>query len=140
MLIQHKTENRLDKSDYNNSIRLIQVGFHYKNKTEDNLKLERRKSVCEEYRCDLTKELDDMSGISKQHYYDMFHHYILADEWCKKEKCLAIRVLGGTVGGIHFNDNNTITKIVIDIDYVVKTYPSNVDDLIQKYVGEVIEW
>lgn len=139
MLIQHKTENRLDKSDYNNSIRLIQVGFHYKNKTEDNLKLERRKSVCEEYRCDLTKELDDMSGISKQHYYDMFHHYILADEWCKKEKCLAIRVLGGTVGGIHFNDNNTITKIVIDIDYVVKTYPSNVNDLIQKYVGEVIE-
>lgn len=140
MLIQHKTENRLDKSDYNNSIRLIQVGFHYKNKTEDNLKLERRKSVCEEYRCDLTKELDDMSGISKQHYYDMFHHYILADEWCKKEKCLAIRVPGGTVGGIHFNDNNTITKIVIDIDYVVKTYPSNVNDLIQKYVGEVIEW
>lgn len=140
MLIQHKTENRLDKSDYNNSIRLIQVGFHYKNKTEDNLKLERRKSVCEEYRCDLTKELDDMSGISKQHYYDMFHHYILADEWCKKEKCLAIRVPGGTVGGVHFNDNNTITKIVIDIDYVVKTYPSNVNDLIQKYVGEVIEW
>lgn len=140
MLIQHKTENRLDKSDYNNSIRLIQVGFHYKNKTEDNLKLERRKSVCEEYRCDLTKELDDMSGISKQHYYDMFHHYILADEWCKKEKCLAIRVPGGTVGGIHFNGNNTITKIVIDIDYVVKTYPSNVNDLIQKYVEEVIEW
>jgi len=140
VLIQHKTENRLDKSDYNNSIRFIQVGFHYKNKTEDNLKLERRKSVCEEYRCDLTKELDDMSGISKQHYYDMFHHYILADEWCKKEKCLAIRVPGGTVGGIHFNDNNTITKIVIDIDYVVKTYPSNVNDLIQKYVGEVIEW
>ncbi|RKI83825.1 hypothetical protein D7V90_08005 [bacterium 1xD42-87] len=140
MLIQHKTVIRLDESYYNNSKRLIQVGFHYKNKTEDNLKLERRKSVCEEYRCDLTKELDDMSGISKQHYYDMFHHYILADEWCKKEKCLAIRVPGGTVGGIHFNDNNTITKIVIDIDYVVKTYPSNVNDLIQKYIGEVIEW
>ena len=138
--MSNKTENRLDKSDYNNSIRLIQVGFHYKNKTEDRLKLEQCMSGCNEYRCDLTKELDDISGISKQHYYDMFHHYILADEWCKKEKCLAIRVPGGTVGGIHFNDNNTITKIVIDIDYVVKTYPSNVNDLIQKYVGEVIEW
>ena len=104
------------------------------------MKLEKCLFNCYEYRCGLTKELDDMSGISKQHYYDMFHHYILADEWCKKEKCLAIRVPGGTVGGIHFNDNNTITKIVIDIDYVVKTYPSNVNDLIQKYIGEVIEW
>lgn len=141
MLIQQKTDNRLDKSDYNNSIRLIQVGFHYKkNKTEDNLKLERCKSVCEEYRCDLTKELDDMSGISKQHYYDMFHHYILADEWCRNQKCLAIRVPGGTVGGIHFDDNSIITKIVIDTNYVVKTYPANVNELIQKFVGETIEW
>lgn len=40
------------------------------------MKLERSKSVFEGYRCDLTKELDDMSGISKQHYYNMFHHYI----------------------------------------------------------------
>ena len=103
------------------------------------MKLERSKSVFEEYRCGLTKELDDMSGISKQHYYDMFHHYILADEWCRNQKCLAIRVPGGTVGGIHFDDNSIITKIVIDTDYVVKTYPTNVNELIQKFVGEIIE-
>lgn len=109
-------------------------------RTEDNLKLERRESVSEEYRCNFTRELDNISGISKLHYYDMFHHYILANEWCRKEKCLAIRVPGGTVGGIHFDDNNVITKIVIDTDYVVKTYPTNVNDLIQKFVGEVIEW
>lgn len=104
------------------------------------MKLEHCLSYCPNYRCNLTKELDDVSGISKQHYYDMFHHYILADEWRKNQKCLAIRVPGGTVGGIHFDDNNVITKIVIDTDYVVKTYPANVNELIQKFVGEVIEW
>lgn len=104
------------------------------------MKLERCKSLCKEYRCDLTRELDNVSGISKLHYYDMFHHYILADDWCKKEKCLAIRVPGGTVGGIYFDDNNVIAKIVVDANYVVKTYPSNMNELIQKYIGEVIEW
>lgn len=104
------------------------------------MRLQQRISGYKEYRCDLTKELDDISSISEQHYYDMFHHYILADEWCKNQKCLAIRVPGGTVGGIHFDDNNVITKIVIDTDYVVKTYPANVNELIQKFVGEVIEW
>lgn len=103
------------------------------------MKLEQRITSCNEYRCDLTKELDNMSGISRLHYYDMFHHYILADEWCKNQKCLAIRVPGGTVGGIHFDDN-TITKIVVDTNYVVKTYPTNINELIQKFVGEVIEW
>ena len=104
------------------------------------MKLEHCLSYRPNYRCNLTKYLDDVSGISKSHYYDMFRHYILADECCKNQKCLAIRVPGGTVGGIHFNDNNVITKIVIDTDYVVKTYPDNVHELMQKFVGEVIEW
>lgn len=104
------------------------------------MKLEQRVSGCKEYRCNLTKELDKISGISKQHYYDMFHHYILVDEWCRNEKCLAIRVPGGTVGGIHFDDNNVITKIVIDTNYVVKTCSINANEVIQKFVGEVIEW
>lgn len=104
------------------------------------MKLEQRVSGCKEYRCNLTKELDKISGISKQHYYDMFHHYILADEWCKNQKCLAIRVPGGTVGGIYFDNNNVITKIVIDTNYVVKTYPTNANEVIQKFVGEIIEW
>ena len=125
-------------------MRLIPVGISTKteNTLEGNLKLENRysSSRLEEYRCDLTKELDNVSGISKVHNYDMFHHYILADKWCKKERCLAIRVPGGTVGGIYFDNNNAITQIVIDTDYVVKTYPSNINELVQKYVGEVIEW
>lgn len=71
---------------------------------------------------------------------NMFHHYILANEWCKNQKYLAIRVPGGTVGGIYFDDNNVITKIVIDTNYVVKTYPANVNEMMQKFIGEVIEW
>ena len=54
------------------------------------MKLEQRVSGCKEYRCNLTKELDKISGISKQYYYDMFHHYILADEWCRNESVLLL--------------------------------------------------
>ena len=50
------------------------------------MKLEHCISYMEEYRCDLTKELDEVT------------------------------------------------------DYVVKTYPTNVNEVIQKFVGEVIEW
>lgn len=72
--------------------------------------------------------------------YYHYYHYILADDWCKNQKCLAIRVPGGTVGGIYFDDNNIITKIVIDTNCVLKTYPDNVNELIQRFVGEVVEW
>lgn len=104
------------------------------------MKLEKRKHWEDEFICELTKELDALAGLSKSEYYDFFHHYILADDWCKKEKCLAVRVPGGTVGGVWIDDNNVITKIVIDTTYTVKTYPDNINDVIQKFVGEVIEY
>ncbi|MBQ8570319.1 MAG: hypothetical protein IJ444_02275 [Kiritimatiellae bacterium] len=92
-----------------------------------------------EFQCALTKELDSLSKMDTSKYYDMFHHYILVDQIGLKEKCLAIRVPGGTVGGIWIDENNAITKIHVDTDYVVKTYPSNINELMQKFVGEVIE-
>lgn len=103
------------------------------------MKLEQCLSNHKEYSCDLTKELDDISGISKKHYYDMLCHYILADEWCRKQKCLVIRVPGCTVGCIYFEDS-IITKIIINTNYVLNTYPVNVNELMQKFVGEIIEW
>lgn len=93
-----------------------------------------------EYKCQLTKELDSLAKLNENDYYDFFYHYIQADELCKKEKYLAIRVPGGTVGGMWIDDNNRIIKIIIDTDYVVSTYPDNVNELIQKFVGEIIEW
>lgn len=93
-----------------------------------------------EYCCDLTRELDEVSGISNSQYYNLHHHYILADEWCREGKCLAIRVPGGTVGGIWIDDNNVITDIIVDRNYVVKTYPENVNERMEKYIGEIVEY
>lgn len=103
------------------------------------MKLERKNNYNEEYTCDLTKELDEVSGILNNQHYNLFYHYILADKWCREEKCLAIRVPGGTVGGIWI-DNNVITDIIIDRNYVVKTYPKNVNELMKKYIGVVVEY
>ena len=90
-----------------------------------NLKLEKcnNDAGMTEYRCSLTKELD-----------------ILSDEGFKKEKCLAIRVPGGTIGSIHYDDNNIITNITIDTGYVIETYPDNVNGLVKEFIGEKIEW
>lgn len=93
--------------------------------------------ILAEYLCDLTNELDALANFDKDSYR---YHYIIADDHCIKTKCLAIRVPGGTVGGIRFDDNNIITKIDIDTEYVVDSYPQNVNYLIQKYIGEKLEW
>lgn len=101
------------------------------------MKLERKPYFNKEYFSDLTKELDNLAGFTES---TLLKHYILVDDYCKKEKCLAIRVPGGTVGGIWINQESVITKIRIDTDYVVKTYPENVEEIIQKYVGVKIEF
>lgn len=101
----------------------------------------KRKSLPDTYICELTKYLDEVSKLSDCEYYEFMYHYIVADDLCKKEKCLAIRVPGGTVGWIGIDDNNTIHNIRIDTDYVVKSYPDNVEELVQqKYIGTVIEY
>lgn len=89
-----------------------------------------------EYFCDITDELDRLAGIERDDNYHSWRHYILADKLCIKEKCLAIRIPGGTVGGIWINDDGTITRIEVDVDYVVKTYPQDVNEQIQKFVGD----
>lgn len=88
------------------------------------------------YRCNFTEKLDNLSGLSGQGDNSIFRHYILADEVCKKEKCLAIRVPGGTVGGITLDENNVITDIAIDTNYVISTYPDNINELVKKFIGE----
>lgn len=108
---------------------------------EDNLKLEKQCDIFpNRYVCSLTKELDTVSNITEMHYYNAFRHYILMNSCDIDERILPIRVPGGTVGCICFDENNVITKVEIDTKYVVKTYPSNVKELVQKYAGEFIEW
>lgn len=103
------------------------------------MKLKPRRSFIDEFICDLTNELDLLSGITKRKGYGLFQHYILFDNSCKKDKCLPIRVPGGTVGGVWIDDSNTIIKIHIDTKYVIKTYPENINELIKKFIGEIIE-
>ena len=71
--------------------------------------------------------------------YD-YGHYILATESDMEHRLLCIRIPGGTVGNIFLDKTeNIITKIKIDTDYVVDSYPENVQEYVQKYVGEKIE-
>lgn len=84
----------------------------------------------------MTKELDNLSGLSKEGNADIFRHYILADEGCRKRNCFPIRVPGGTVGNIVFDEDNVVTDIFIDADYVIVTYPENINELVKKFVGE----
>lgn len=104
------------------------------------MKLNKIKHFPDDYTCELTLELDKLSGLDKKEYYDFMHHYILADDWCLIQKCLAIRVPGGTVGGIIIDADNKIVSIEIDRNYVVRTYPENLDEIMQKYIGVVVEW
>lgn len=101
------------------------------------MKLEKYSSWIDDFKCELTDELDKLARLSKDGIY---YHYILGDEHCKNKKCLAIRVPGGTVGGLWIDENNVIIKIEIDTNYVIETYPDNVNEVIQKYIGQTIEF
>lgn len=91
-----------------------------------------------EYYCDLTRELNQILGLSPDQYWK---HYILADDSMIKDKCLAIRIPGGTVGGIWINDENIITKIFVYTDYyVIEKYPADINEKLAHFVGEKIEF
>lgn len=102
------------------------------------LKHKRGIGILSEYLCDLTDELDTLAKLDSGKEFHLYH-YIIVDDYGMKEKCLAIRVHGGTVGEIWFDKNNVITKISIDTKYVVKSYPENVEEIVQKYVGKILE-
>lgn len=56
-----------------------------------------------------------------------------------EDGCLPIRIPGGTLGSIEYDENKIITKIHVCTDYVVKTYPDNVNEQLQKFIGQKIE-
>ncbi len=85
------------------------------------------------YECTITAELDKMAGLTSE---DLFHHYLLIDHIDLEEHTMCIRVPGGTVGVIEFDDDNTITNLHVDTDYVIKTYWRNVNKHLKKYIGK----
>ena len=103
------------------------------------MKVKVKGGICGDWICkgELTEELDASAGFAKENTY--FSHYILVDRTSFIDKCFAIRVPGGTVGHLKIDSNNNISEIKIDLDYVVKSYPENLNDTLQKYIGQPLE-
>lgn len=106
------------------------------------MKLEHKRGtgILSEYIGEFTTELDKLAKLNPSNKRFSLYHYVMIDEHSVKDKCLAVRVHGGTVGSIKFDDNNVITKIFIDRNYIIKSYPEDINELMNKYVGERIEW
>lgn len=85
------------------------------------------------YICDLTKQLNALSGISD----DAFgKHYIYANEKCYQDRFFYIRIAGGSIGAIWTDDDFVVTKIVLDTAVSYNKYPKNIDDILSLYIGK----
>lgn len=94
-----------------------------------------------EYLCDFTTRLDEYAHIVGLKYYEVWHHYIYVSARDIKDKCLCVRIPGGTVGCIIFDENNIITDMELDTNYVVKTYDRNtLKKLKREFIGAKIEF
>lgn len=100
------------------------------------MKLEHK--ITSDYVCDLTKELDKLAGIDEER--DWLYHYLMVDKFAIEHNCLPLRVPGGTVGGVWYDEEHRITKIDIVTGYVVETCPDDVKERVQKYIGTVIDF
>jgi len=97
------------------------------------LEAKRKLSRHVECTCELTRVLDRLAGLDSN---DVFSHYIYVDESYIKDKVLPIRVPGGTVGNVKFDGDRNITSIYIDTDYVIKTYPKDIDEKLKEFIGK----
>lgn len=85
---------------------------------------------------EITTELDRLAGLKPERPWK---HYVLASDEPRHDECLLIRVPGGTVGSIWINEDHVITNILIDTDYVVKTYSADVNEQMQKFIDRKID-
>lgn len=90
-----------------------------------------------EYVCELTVDLDKIAGLDTENK-PFYCHYLL-DSFVNDKSILPIRVPGGTVGGIRLDENNAIIDIKIDRNYTIKTYPEDINEVMKKYIGTIVE-
>lgn len=90
-------------------------------------------SFCE-YFCELTELLDNITEKKRLSR----RHYILGLPCGFSDGALPIRLPGSTVGRVFIDKNNVITKVQIDGNYYKGIYPKNINEMLERYVGEKI--
>lgn len=72
---------------------------------------------------------------------DVYCHYLLIDEWIKKNTNygIPIRIPGCTVGGVWINAKREIVEISIESNNII-TYPDNINEIMKKYIGVMIDY
>ena len=93
-----------------------------------------REETRKAWTCELTRFLDQVAGLDERLHYIVINDLILSDD--EDPATYYIRVPGGTVGSIWLDDDYNIRRIFIDTDYVVKSYPANINKQVRKFVGE----
>ena len=86
-----------------------------------------------QYECSLTKELDNLINVLR------YGHYVMIDKYWLKEKLLPIRLPGRTIGNIDFDDNLTITNIRLRKEEYNPTLHTEIDTILEKYIGYHLE-
>ena len=104
---------------------------------DDPMLLSRKRSFGDHFVCSLTKELDKITEMQN----DVYCHYLLIDEWIKKNTNygIPIRIPGCTVGGVWINAKREIVEISIESNNII-TYPDNINEIMKKYIGVMIDY
>lgn len=103
------------------------------------MELKRRKirgEVRNAWTCEITWFLDQAAGLDERLHYIVINDSILFDD--EDPITYYIRVPGGTVGSIWLDIDHNIRRIFIDTDFVVKSYPEDINEQMKKFVGERI--
>ena len=87
-----------------------------------------------EYFCELTEILDNITEEKRLSR----RHYILAKPCDLRDGVLPIRLPGSTVGGVFVDKDHVIIKVLIDGNYYKDIYPKDINEMLERYVGEKI--
>lgn len=90
-------------------------------------------------KCDITDRLDKLADVHVDKNGWRMTHYIMIDKDIEKGE-MHIRIPGGTLGYIKINPIDfRITDIHVTREYIVHSYPENINDILKEYIDEQLE-
>lgn len=92
-----------------------------------------------EFYCEITDELDAITGICPKDDSNYWRHYIVEDKRTTGERGLAIRLPVGATGGIWIDSEGVITEILISSIPTFNIYPTDINELLKKFIGSKFE-